>query len=219
MSEQNLLLSEYGYPHLPMAKQSGSEIKSWMHRAITPGKFASDHMQDEIAELRAALSARPVAQPVLTDAQIKEIFLANGFTVKWQDGGHYDLNSYVYRAARAIIAATRAQAVSDDTDEQYTKDTPEQYLKRMAFLSSERNRLNAVDAQAASDDVADMFWDADDGENNADSIEELIENTGLEIGEEMGVSRARNLPNIRVRRIEHPTDSVDYEIIGEKGLT
>lgn len=45
----------------------------------------------------------------LTNAQIKEIFLANGFKEKDQGNGVVDLNPYVYTAARALLAA------ADDT--------------------------------------------------------------------------------------------------------
>ncbi|WP_241647012.1 hypothetical protein [Rosenbergiella metrosideri] len=43
----------------------------------------------------------------MTNEQIKQIFLANGFTEKPQAGGHTDLNPYVYDAARALIEADR----------------------------------------------------------------------------------------------------------------
>jgi hypothetical protein len=38
----------------------------------------------------------------MTDNQIREIFLANGFTIK---DGQTDLKPYVYAAARALLAA------------------------------------------------------------------------------------------------------------------
>jgi hypothetical protein len=41
----------------------------------------------------------------LTNPQIKEIMLANGFTVK---DGLEDLKPYVYAAARALLAAAKA---------------------------------------------------------------------------------------------------------------
>ena len=43
----------------------------------------------------------PATQAEVTDEQIKEAFLANGFTIK---DGHSDLKPYVYAAARAILA-------------------------------------------------------------------------------------------------------------------
>lgn len=43
----------------------------------------------------------------MTNEQIREIFLANGFTVK---EGQADLKPYVYAAARALINATLEEA-------------------------------------------------------------------------------------------------------------
>lgn len=42
----------------------------------------------------------------MTNDQIKEIALANGFKLKDQPSGEMDLNPYVYEFARAIIIAT-----------------------------------------------------------------------------------------------------------------
>lgn len=39
---------------------------------------------------------------ILTDKEIKEVFLANGFTVK---EGQTDLKPYVYAAAKALLRA------------------------------------------------------------------------------------------------------------------
>lgn len=39
----------------------------------------------------------------VTDRDIKEIFLANGFKEKPQDDGSYNLNDYVFTAARALL--------------------------------------------------------------------------------------------------------------------
>ena len=59
-------------------------------------------------EVVEALRAAPVAAPVaLTDAQIREIFLAHGFTIK---PGCDDLKPYVYGAARALLAAATSAA-------------------------------------------------------------------------------------------------------------
>lgn len=46
----------------------------------------------------------------MTNEQIKQIFLANGFTEKPQAGGYTDLNPYVYEATRALLEADRAKA-------------------------------------------------------------------------------------------------------------
>ena len=42
----------------------------------------------------------------MSDEQIKAVFLANGFTIK---PGCDDLKPYVYKAARALLAAHAAQ--------------------------------------------------------------------------------------------------------------
>jgi hypothetical protein len=57
-----------------------------------------------------ALKAQPActqASATVSDEQIKAVFLANGFTIK---EGLTDLKPYVYKAARALLAAHAAQA-------------------------------------------------------------------------------------------------------------
>lgn len=51
-----------------------------------------------VQELEASKSR---AAPVVSDEQIKAVFLANGFTIK---PGCDDLKPYVYAAARALLA-------------------------------------------------------------------------------------------------------------------
>lgn len=56
-----------------------------------------------IQALREALTeVEPGPQPSLTDAQIREIFLQQGFTIK---EGLTDLKPYCYHAAYALLAA------------------------------------------------------------------------------------------------------------------
>ena len=45
--------------------------------------------------------------------KIKELALANGFSLKEQAGGNMDLHSYVYEFANAIEQAAKAQAVPE----------------------------------------------------------------------------------------------------------
>ena len=45
--------------------------------------------------------------------KIKELALANGFSLKEQASGNMDLHSYVYEFANAIEQAVKAQAVPD----------------------------------------------------------------------------------------------------------
>ena len=48
------------------------------------------------------------------DAQkIKEIALANGFSLKQQASGNMDLHSYVYEFAEALLKEAKAQAVPE----------------------------------------------------------------------------------------------------------
>ena len=54
------------------------------------------------------------AQESVMDIQkIKELALANGFSLKQQASGNMDLHSYVYEFANAIEQATKAQAVPE----------------------------------------------------------------------------------------------------------
>ena len=54
----------------------------------------------------------------MTNEQIKQLFLAHGFTEKPQAGGYTDLNPYVYEAARALIAEDRRnRTLTDGTSE------------------------------------------------------------------------------------------------------
>ena len=45
--------------------------------------------------------------------EIKELALANGFSLKEQASGNMDLHSYVYEFANAVEQATKAQAVPE----------------------------------------------------------------------------------------------------------
>ena len=46
----------------------------------------------------------------LTDEEIRETALANGFKLKIQKGGELDLKPYVYQFVRAIIIKARAKS-------------------------------------------------------------------------------------------------------------
>lgn len=48
--------------------------------------------------------------------KIKELALANGFSLKEQASGNMDLHSYVYEFANAIEQAAKAQAVPEVKD-------------------------------------------------------------------------------------------------------
>ena len=49
----------------------------------------------------------------MNTSKIKEIALANGFSLKQQASGNMDLHSYVYEFANAIEQAVKAQAVPE----------------------------------------------------------------------------------------------------------
>lgn len=68
---------------------------------------------DEIKRLRAELAALRQEQEPVSDEEIREVFLVNGFTIK---PGNTDLKPYVFSAARALLALRPAQVPL--TDEQ-----------------------------------------------------------------------------------------------------
>ena len=60
--------------------------------------------------------------------KIKELALANGFSLKEQAGGNMDLHSYVYEFANAIEQAAKAQAVPEGFVEK-TESNTRHYFK------------------------------------------------------------------------------------------
>lgn len=58
--------------------------------------------KEDAAALWNRRAPTPPAPQPMTDEQIREIFMAHGFTVK---DGQADLKPYVYAAARALLAA------------------------------------------------------------------------------------------------------------------
>ena len=71
--------------------------------------------------------------------EIKEIALANGFSLKEQASGNMDLHSYVYEFANAIEQAAKTQAVPEGFVLVEKKNTEDWYL----------------------DDFEGMYWDHD----------------------------------------------------------
>lgn len=74
-----------------------------------------------VAEIYAAPQL-PSVPDDMSDEQIREIFLSNGFKTKQQPDGSVDLNPYVYDAARAMLAAATApdsDNVTDNTAQQF----------------------------------------------------------------------------------------------------
>ena len=69
------------------------------------------------------------AQESVMDIQkIKELALANGFSLKEQASGNMDLHSYVYEFANAIEQAAKAQAVPEGFVEK-TESNTRHYFK------------------------------------------------------------------------------------------
>ena len=69
------------------------------------------------------------AQESVMDIQkIKELALANGFSLKEQASGNMDLHSYVYEFANAIEQAVKAQAVPEGFVEK-TESNTHHYFK------------------------------------------------------------------------------------------
>lgn len=65
----------------------------------------------------------------MTDDQIREVFLANGFTIK---EGQADLKPYVYAAARALLSLAASPAAL--TDEQI-REISREYWDTDGFIS------------------------------------------------------------------------------------
>ena len=77
---------------------------SWWMRETDEGAERTDTAPLVLSgwtPLYTTLQPAQATQAEVTDEQIKEAFLANGFTIK---DGHSDLKPYVYAAARAILA-------------------------------------------------------------------------------------------------------------------
>ena len=79
--------------------------------------------------------------------EIKEIALANGFSLKEQASGNMDLHSYVYEFANAIEQATKAQAVSNT-----------QALHDRLLVKSIREHVESHIAEISVADLFDKGW-------------------------------------------------------------
>lgn len=93
--------------------------------------------------------------------KIKELALANGFSLKEQASGNMDLHSYVYEFANAIEQASTAQAV------------PEGFvLVKMDDLELLRDSALKIKYASLSNDSDRIFSDIEDIQL---SVERLIE--------------------------------------------
>ena len=95
--------------HFPDAGEmvAGAHIQQPFTLAEIKAKIASNDYSAELMLQHAMLLLeKPVAVAGPTRAQIRDVFLANGFTVK---DGLYDLKEYVYDAAYALLALATTQ--------------------------------------------------------------------------------------------------------------
>ena len=107
------------------------------------------------------------AQESLMDIQkIKELALANGFSLKEQASGNMDLHSYVYEFANAIEQAVKAQAV------------PEGFvLVKMDDLELLRDSALKIKYASLSNDSDRIFSDIEDIQLSVERLIELQEPT------------------------------------------
>ena len=82
--------------------------------------------------------------------KIKELALANGFSLKEQASGNMDLHSYVYEFANAIEQAAKAQVVPDTyTPIVLALEDVQSKIAKTSFLTMDEeneNEVMAVDA-------------------------------------------------------------------------
>jgi hypothetical protein len=88
----------------------------------------------------AASPAAPIEQPRdvaaggegVTDRQIKDLFLAHGFKEKPQADGAYNLNPYVFEAARALLAMGSSRLQTEVERLKVAKTRHEETVRHMA---------------------------------------------------------------------------------------
>lgn len=120
------------------------------------GQDLSTHARAQVVSAFAALASAPVAGEE-TDADIRAVFLAHGFTVK---EGQTDLKPYVYAAARALLSRYAAPQASEAQDLEAALGAA---LCRAnsaeAMWHKYRDELKALKAQA-SEAVRDAAFEA-----------------------------------------------------------
>lgn len=86
----------------------------------------------------------------MTNDQIKEIALANGFKLKEQPSGEMDLNPYVYDFARALVILKLDEAANDINDCEGLADTPDGHNMWISCMGRVDDIIN--DVKEAVDD-------------------------------------------------------------------
>ena len=87
-------------------------------------------------------------ESVMEIQKIKELALANGFSLKEQASGNMDLHSYVYEFANAIEQAAKAQAVP----------SAEQALHDRLLVKSIREHVESHILEISVNDLFDKGW-------------------------------------------------------------
>lgn len=80
--------------------------------------------------------------------KIKELALANGFSLKEQASGNMDLHSYVYEFANAIEQAAKAQSVPN----------VQQALNDRLLVRSIKEQVESHIAEISVNDLFDKGW-------------------------------------------------------------
>ena len=103
-------------------------------------------------------------ESVMEIQKIKELALANGFSLKEQASGNMDLHSYVYEFANAIEQAVKAQAVPEGFV-LVKKELPEQIAEKMAIDRIDKPRhendpvWREIAEQSYKDQVKSKKWE------------------------------------------------------------
>ena len=86
----------------------------------------------------------------MTNDQIKEIALANGFKLKEQPSGAMDLNPYVYEFARALVILKLDEAANDIYALDKFVNSPEEHNIWISCMGRVDDILN--DVKGVTDD-------------------------------------------------------------------
>lgn len=80
----------------------------------------------------------------MTNEQIKEIALANGFKLKEQPDGEMDLNPYVYDFARALVILKLDEAANDINDCEEFARTPDGHNMWISCMGRVDDIINEI---------------------------------------------------------------------------
>ena len=99
LAAAHALLARYGQPAEQVIRNSRNTAEPVAQPVSVTQKWQDGDDSNMVSRV-----SEPVKVP--SDAEIREVFLANGFTIK---PGHDDLKPYVYQSARALIARCGAR--------------------------------------------------------------------------------------------------------------